>query len=156
MCDACRLARDAAMRALIAAWTAPGPNVPDGARIIGKLLALSVMDDRPAPERRYTVDQIMLDAYESQRRDAITLVSTLIDGLKNIQTRIIDEAGAAGDKRVVNLELLPEQNGYTLKGRDANGNPVERFEPIAYGEDAATAGRRIMLTHLAEIGEVHG
>lgn len=156
MCEACRFARNAAMRQLIAAWTAPSPDVPDGARIIGKLLALSVMDDRPVPERRYTVEQIMLDAYESQRRDAITLTSTLVDGLTNIRTRIIDEAGKAGDKRIVNLEILPEQNGYTLKGRDANGNPIERFEPIAYGENAAQAAQRIMMAHLTEIGEVHG
>lgn len=151
MCEACREATDQAVRSLVLAWKVTNP----GAALVARLLDL-VIDERDPDERREAVNQVMLDAYETSRRDAITLLGKLTDSLLRIKQRIIDEATLAGDKRVVTVTYDDARKGFDLKGRDREGNPVERFEPIAFGETPDIAARRIIVGYLEEIGEIHG
>lgn len=152
MCEACKAARARAFADLIAAWK---PSDNPGAQLIARLLALGEDDARAPADRQEGVNQLMLDSWEAQRRDAISVSSSAIVSLTMIKSRLLDEASRAGDKRVVNLQWDGEKQGYHLTGKDQYGNAVARFEPVAFGETPADAFTRIALGHLQSIDEVH-
>ena len=154
MCDACRAAIYQAAQSLASAWMLSNP----GAQLVGKMLATANLRDATPETAKHLaeeVNQILLDAYETQRRDAISICSALLIDLTMIKNRLLDEAGRAGDKRVVNLTWDGARNGFQMVARDENGNNFERFEPVAFGENPAQAAVRITLGHLGSIGEIH-
>lgn len=153
MCEECKAATAAAVAALVVAWERP--ETP-GSQVIARMLKLAAIDERAPSDRRYGVDQVMLDTYETQRRDAISITSSLIVAMTQIKNRLLDEAGRAGDKRMINLEWDGERNGFHVKAKDIDGNPIEQFEPVAFGESAGQAATRITLGYLQQNGEIHG
>lgn len=153
MCEECKAATAAAVVSLWHAWEKPDNP---GAQVIARMLRLAAIDERAPSERRHAVDQLMLDTYETQRRDAISISSAFIVALTQIKNRLLEEAGRAGDKRIVNLEWDGERNGYHVRAKDKDGNAIENFEPIAFGESPGQAATRITLGYLQDNGEVHG
>lgn len=152
MCEECKAARIRALRDLAQAWSSSGNP---GAAVIGRLVALGELDERSPADRQEGVNQLMLDSYESQRRDAISILSAALIAFTMIKNRMIEEASRAGDKRIANLQWDGEKGGYWLTGKDREGNPVNRFEPLAFGENMGQAAVRIMVGHLETIDEIH-
>lgn len=153
MCEACKLAQRAAVQDLVDKWKARPAN--PGAVILAKMLELGEIDERSPADRQHAVNQLMLDSYESQRRDAISIGSMILVAFTMMKNRILEEASSAGDKRIVNLTWDGERNGYHMVAKDRAGNVVSRFEGLAFGENPGQAAVRITLGHLGEIGEIH-
>jgi hypothetical protein len=161
MCEDCRAAVYKAVEALVDAWGHPAygaaPTTP-GAQLVARMLrTANLRDATPETAAKLTeeVNQILLDAYETQRRDAISICSSILTDLTMIKGRLLDEAARAGDKRVVNLQWDGQRNGFHMTGKDKDGNAVARFEAVAFGENPAQAAVRITLGHLGQIGEIH-
>lgn len=153
MCEECRAAKAAALGSLCELWITQGP---DGARLVAHLISLALFDERTPAERAKAVDNLMLDSWEASRRDAITILGAMNIASIQIKNRLLEEAMRAGDKRMMTLTWDTPKNGFWLDGKDRDGNPVHRFEPVAFGENAGEAANRIMIGHLESIGEVHG
>jgi hypothetical protein len=154
MCEKCLAARVAAIPALAEGLKASGN---DGARLVAALLMLQPPGQPSPPQSAMVerVDNLMLDSYEQQRRDARNLASWLIVRLTMIKNRLMEESHRAGDKDAVALEWDGEKQGFNVKGRTKEGEPFEQFFPMAYGENPAQAAMRIGTTYLASIGEIH-
>lgn len=143
MCERCQRLRDETVPALIGLL---GGSEDPVLEFIGRVLEAAPttpLEPDGLADAQERVNQVFLDCYEGQRRDATVLVSWLITRLHAIKHRLMQEAQAHRDRHALSLEYNHSTRTFTITGTDDAGNPFQRTAVAHPDETPAAAAMRI-------------